>query len=285
MGQLQTKMIEDIQLRGYAPATCKEYVRCARSFVAYHMRPPTELGERDVRRFLLYLSQERKAGAATIKMYTAAIKFLYERTIHRPEVVARIPYIKVPQRLPDILSGTEIDALLAAMESTTYRAIVMTAYGAGLRISEVCSLEIGALDSKRMLIRVHGKGSRDRFVALPAQVLTTLRAYWKETRPKGPMLFPGQKRDACVSHSAVRKNLKTAAVKARIKKHVTPHGLRHAFGTHLLELGTDIRIIQMLLGHRSIRTTLRYTRVTPRLVAATTSPIDVPAEVRKKKLG
>jgi integrase/recombinase XerD len=285
MGQLQVKMIEDIQLRGYAPATCKEYVRCARSFVGYHMRPPTELGERDVRRFLLYLAQERKAGPATIKMYTAAIKFLYERTLDRPEVVAKIPYIKVPQRLPDILSGTEIDRLLAAMESTAYRAIVMTAYGAGLRIGEVCSLKVGDLDSKRMLIHVHGKGSRDRFVALPEQVLMTLRAYWKETRPKGPRLFPGHKPDTCISHAAVRANLKAAAVKARIKKHVTPHGLRHAFGTHLLELGTDIRIIQMLLGHRSIRTTLRYTRVTPRLVATITSPVDVPAEVRKKKLG
>jgi site-specific recombinase XerD len=144
---------------------------------------------------------------------------------------------------------------------------------------------VGDLDAKRMLIHVHGKGGRDRFVALPAQVLTTLRAYWKETRPKGTRLFPGHKRDACISHAVVRKNLKVAALKARIKKRVTPHSLRQAFGTHLLELGTDIRIIQMLLGHRSIRTTLHYTRVTPRLVATITSPIDVSAEVRKKKLG
>jgi integrase/recombinase XerD len=285
MGQLQTKMLEDLQLRGYAPTTCKEYVRCARSYVAYHMRPPTELGERDVRRFLLYLAQERKVGPATIKMHTAAIKFLYQRTLDRPEVVALVPYIKVPQKLPDILSGSEVDRLLAALESTAYRAIVMTAYGAGLRISEVCPLQVDRLDPKRMLIHVHGKGGRDRFVALPAQVLTTLRAYWKETRPKGPRLFPGRTPDACISHAAVRVNLKEAALKAGIRKRVTPHVLRHSFATHLLELGTDLRIIQMLLGHRSIRTTVRYTRVTPRLAAATTSPLDVPAEVRKKKLG
>jgi integrase/recombinase XerD len=285
MGQLQTKMIEDLQLRGYAPATCKEYVRCARSFVAYHMRPPTELGERDVRRFLLYLAQEREVGAATIKMHTAAIKFLYERTLDRPEVVARVPYIKVAQKLPDILSGSEVDGLLAAMESTAYRAIVMTAYGAGLRISEVCSLTLDRLDPKRMLIHVAGKGGRDRFVALPVQVLIALRAYWKESRPKGVMLFPGRNPDTAISHAAVRANLKAAAIKAAIRKRVTPHVLRHSFATHLLELGTDIRIIQMLLGHKSIRTTVRYTRVTPRLAAHTVSPVDVPAEVRKKKLG
>jgi len=227
MGQLQTKMVEDLQLRGYAPATCKEYVRCPRSFVAYHMRPPTELGERDVRRFLLYLAQERGVGPATIKMHTAAIKFLYERTLDRPEVVARVPYIKVPQKLPDILSGSEVDALLTAMESTAYRAIVMTAYGAGLRISEVCPLQVDRLDPKRRLIHVRGKGGRDRFVALPAQVLLTLRAYWKETRPKGPLLFPGRTPDACISHAAVRANLKQAAVQAGIRKRVTPHVLRH----------------------------------------------------------
>jgi integrase/recombinase XerD len=252
MGKHRDKMSEDLQLRGYSPRTCQHYIGCARSFVAYHMRSPDELGERDVRRFLLYLTLERKVGAATVKMHTAAIKFLYEHTLGRPEVVARIPYIKVPQKLPEILSGSEVDAILAALESIAYRAIVMTTYGAGLRISEVCPLEVPDLDTKRMLIRVRGKGARERFVALPEQVLTTLRAYWKEARPKGPMLFPGQQPGACVSHDAVRASLKAAAVKAKVKKRVTPHVLRHSFATHLLELGTDIRVIQMLLGHRLI---------------------------------
>lgn len=286
MGQLKTKMREDLQLRGYAPRTCERYVGCARSFVAYHMRSPTELGERDVRRFLLYLAQERKVGASTIKMHTAGIKFLYEHTLRRPEVVAAIPWIKVPQKLPDILSGSEVDALLEAMESTAYRAIVMTTYAAGLRISEVCPLEARDVDSKRMLLHVrHGKGGRERYVALPELVLLTLRAYWKYARPKGALLFPGQNPGTCVSHNSVRQNLHAAAAKAGVKKRVTPHVLRHTFATHLLELGTDIRVIQMLLGHRSLRTTLRYTRVTLRLIAGTTSPVDVPAEVRKQKLG
>lgn len=286
MGQLQDKMIEDLQLRRYAPATCERYVACARSYVAYHMRPPAQLGERDVRRFLLHLVQERGVGAATQKMYVAALKFLYEHTLGRPEVVAGIPWPKVNQKLPDILSGTEVDKLLEALESTTYRVIVMTAYAVGLRIREVCPLETGDLDPKRRLIHIrHGKGGSERYVPLPERVHFALREYWRAARPKGPQLFPGREPGACVSHAAVRTNLKIAAAKAGIKKRVTPHVLRHSFATHLLELGTDVRIIQMLLGHRSIRTTLRYTRVTPRLVAATTSPVDVPAAVRKQKLG
>ena len=285
MGQFKQKMIEDLQLRRYAPSTSEQYVACARSFVAYHMRPPTQLDERDVRRFLLHLVLERKVGAATQKMHVAGIKFLYEHTLGRPEVVAAIPWPKVRQTLPDILSGTEVDRLLEALESTTYRAIVMTAYAVGLRISEVCRLETGDIDPKRKLIDVHGKGGRDRYVPLPERVHFVLREYWKAVRPKGSQLFPGRELGTCVSHAAVRANLKVAADKARIKKRVTPHVMRHSFATHLLELGTDIRVIQMLLGHRSIRTTLRYTRVTPRLVAGITSPIDVPADIRKQKLG
>jgi len=286
MGQFKQKMIEDLQLRRYAPSTSEQYVAGAQSFVAYHMRPPTQLDERDVRRFLLHLVLERRVGAATQKMHIAGIKFLYEHTLGRPEVVAAIPWPKVRQKLPDILSGTEVDKLLEAVESTTYRAIVMVTYAVGLRISEVCALGIGDIDPKRMLIHVrHAKGGRDRYVPLPERVLFTLREYWKEMRPKGPHLFPGQQPGTWVSDAAVRKNLKVAVAKARITKHVTPHVMRHSFATHLLELGTDIRVIQMLLGHRSIRTTLRYTRVTTRLIAGITSPVDVPAEIRKQKLG
>jgi site-specific recombinase XerD len=286
MGQFKRKMIEDLQLRRYAPSTSEQYVACARSFVAYHMRPPTQLDERDVRRFLLHLALERRVGAATQKMHIAGIKFLYEHTLGRPEVVAAIPWPKVRQKLPDILSGTEVDQLLEALESTMYRAIVMTAYAVGLRISEVCRLEAGDIDPKRKVLHVrHAKGGRDRYVPLPERVLFTLREYWKAVRPAGPYLFPGQQPGTCISHAAVRKNLKAAADKARITKHVTPHVMRHSFATHLLELGTDIRVIQMLLGHRSIRTTLRYTRVTPRLIADTTSPVDVPVEIRRQKLG
>ena len=284
MGKLKDKMSEDLQLRRYAPSTCRQYMDCARNYVAYHMRAPDQLGERDVRRFLLYLVQEKKVSDSTHKMHVAALKFLYTITLNRPHVIAAIPWPKVRQKLPDILSGSETDALLDAMESVMYRAIIMTTYAVGLRIAEVCKLPVAAIDSKRMVIHVIGKGGRERVVPLPPLVLFTLRTYWKEAKCSGAILFPGQT-GACISASAVRNNLKVAAKKAGITKRVTPHVLRHSFATHLLELGTHISVIQMLLGHRSLRTTLRYTRVTPQMLAGIKSPVDVPREVRKQKLG
>jgi site-specific recombinase XerD len=192
----------------------------------------------------------------------------------------------VRQKLPDILSSTEVDGLLGAVESTKDRTIVMTAYGAGLRISEVCRLEVDAIDSRRMLRHVrHGKGGRERFVPLPERVLFALRRYGATERPTKPLRFPGQTPGPCVSAAAVRANLHEATKKAKLTKRVTPHVLRHTFATHRLELGTDLRVIQMLLGHASIRTTLRYPRVTDKHLARTTSPIDVLGTPKAKVIG
>jgi len=285
MGKLRDQMIEDLQLRDYSRRTCKEYVRCARAFVAYHRRPPKQMGELEVRQFLMHLLEKKKAGPATRKMHVAGIKFLYEVVLRRPEVVAAIPWPKVAHNVPEILSGSEVGKLLDAIDSTKQRAIVMTAYGAGLRINEVCGLRIVDIDSKRMTIRVQGKGGRERYVLLPERVLFVLRRYWLAERPKGSWLFPGQSKDCPVSAASVRFHLHAAAAKTGLRKRVTPHVLRHSFATHLLELGTDVRVIQMLLGHRSIRTTVRYTRVTSRLVAGTRSPIDVLGTPEQKKLG
>jgi integrase/recombinase XerD len=286
MGKTRDRMIQELRLRRYAPLTCKNYVDCARAFVAYHGRPAEEMGEREVRQFLLHLVLEKKAGAALQKMHVAGIKFLYAQTLRRPDVVAHIPWPKVRQALPDILSGSEVDQLLEAIESVKYRAIIMTTYGSGLRINEACRLRVEDIDSRRKLIHIrHGKGDRDRYVTLPERVLFTLRKYWVFERPKGAELFPGQKPGSCVSDSAVRENLRVAAEKAKLTKRITPHSLRHAFSTHLLELGTDLRVIQMLLGHRSIRTTLRYTRVTDKHLARIVSPVDVLGTPKAKVLG
>jgi site-specific recombinase XerD len=192
----------------------------------------------------------------------------------------------VDQVLPAILSGSEMDRLLDAIDSITYRAIVMTAYGSGLRISEVCTLHVSDIESRRMLIHVrNAKGGRDRYVTLPERVLLVLRRYWKVQRPQGPELFPGQRGATCISASAVRCNLHAAARTANLGKRVTPHCLRHSFATHLLELGTDLRVIQMLLGHRSIRTTVRYTRVTDKHLGRITSPVDVLGTAKATPLG
>ncbi len=286
MGKLRDRMIEDLQLRDCARKTCKEYVRCAGAFVAYHRRPPQEMGELEVRQFLMYLVGTKKAGPATRKMYVAGIKFLYEVTLRRPEVVAAIPWPKVAHAVPEVLSGTEVTRLLDAIESIKHRAVIMTAYGTGLRISEVCNLQVEDIDSKRMTLRVrHGKGNQARYVPLPERVLFLLRRYWAFEQPKRPWLFAGAQTGCPLSPASVRYHLGAAAKTTGLTKRVTPHVLRHSFATHLLELGTDIRVIQMLLGHRSIRTTVRYTRVTSRVLAKTKSPVDVLGTPKQKMIG
>jgi integrase/recombinase XerD len=286
MGKLSDQMTEDLQLRDYARRTCKAYVDCARAFVAYHRKPPQQMGELEIRQFLMHLLETRKAGPATRKMHVAGIKFLYEVTLRRPEVVASIPWPKVPHGIPQILSGSEVMSLLDAIESIKHRAVVMTAYGAGLRISEVCALHVDDIDSKRMTLRVReGKGNRARYVILPERVLFLLRRYWVLERPKKPWLFPGKQAGCPLSAASVRYHLAAAAKKTGLTKRVTPHVLRHTFATHLLELGTDVRVIQMLLGHRSIRSTVRYTQMTSRVLAKTTSPVDVLGTPKQKMIG
>ena len=280
-------MSQDLDLRGLAKKTRSEYLRCARLFFAYHHDPeqPERLGETEVRQFLTHRLVDDRVGHATLKVGVAALRFLFATTLKRPDIALTIAYPKVKSALPDILSGSEIDSLLHALDEPKYRAIVMTTYGAGLRISEVCSLTIPDIDSKRMLLHIRApKGGKDRFAPLPERVLFMLRRYWAATRPQGPILFPGREPGHCISVDAVRHHLHEAALQAGIQKPVTPHILRHSFATHLLELGTDIRVIQMLLGHSNIATTLRYARVTPGHVARVQSPIDLLGTPRAKKV-
>jgi site-specific recombinase XerD len=276
MGTIRDKMTADLELRGLASTTKKEYLQRAHNFVAYHRRPPTELGEQEIREFLLYLVNEKKVGSATQHMYVAAIKFLYATTLGRPEVVANIPWPKRPQTLPDILTGEDVERIFQQIASLKHRAILMTAYGAGLRISEACSLQTSDLDSKRMLIHVHkGKRSKDRYVMLSERLLDILRTYWKVARPEGPFLFPGAIPGRSITTDAVQRVLHKVVAEGHFTKRVTPHSLRHCFATHLLETGTDIRVIQRLLGHASLQTTARYTKVTERHIGRTKSPLDL----------
>jgi len=199
------------------------------------------------------------------KTHWAAIKFLYSKTLGRPEEVVDIPWPKMRQRLPDIPSAEEVAALLGAVENVAVRVVAMAAYGAGLRIAEACSLQARDIDAQRGLIHVRdGKRGRDRYVVLPERLLLCLREYWRATRPYGEYLFAAKRPDRHLSPDMVRRSLKDAASRVGLTKNVTPHVLRHAFATHLLENGTDIRVIQVLLGHSSIRSTARYTRVSKR---------------------
>jgi site-specific recombinase XerD len=270
-------MSDDLKLRGYRATTIRKYLIFAHNFVAHFRRCPTTMGEPELRAFLLYMLEEKKVAPSTLGTYVASLKFLYSVTLGRPEVAALIPYPKVPHTLPDILSFEEVTALLDALGSIRYRAVVTTLYASGLRITEACALKPGDIDSDRMLIHVRdGKRGRDRFVGLSQKLLELLRVYWAMARPPGPYLFTGLTTRGHVCAEAVRAALHTAARRVGLLKRVTPHVLRHSFATHLLERGADIRTIQILLGHRSIRSTARYTHVSERHIRATSSPLDQP---------
>ena len=275
MGQLRDKMLGDLKLRGYRSGTVRKYLFQVRKFVAYFRRCPTTMGEPEMRTFLLHLLEEVRVGPATLATYVASLKFLYGVTLQRPEVAALVPYPKVPHTLPDILSPEEVMALLDALGSVKYRAVVTTMYAAGLRITEACALKPADIDSARMMIHVrNGKRGRDRFVMLSEKLLELLRVYWKLERPPGIYLFGGLTKRGRVSPESVRRAVHEATRRIGLPKHVTPHVLRHSFATHLLERGADIRTIQVLMGHGSIRTTARYTQVSQRHIRATPSPLD-----------
>jgi integrase/recombinase XerD len=276
MGKLHDQMRDDLLLKAYSPYTLRSYLGCVRHFVRYYMRSPQDMGEQEVRDFLLHLVRDRKASPATQDMHVNALKFLYTVTLKRPEVVKDISHPKRPQTLPVILSPEEVLRIFEAIRSVKYKAIIATAYAAGLRVSEVCGLRIADIDSQRMRIHVRaGKGKKDRYVMLGESLLALLRQYYQAARPKGEYLFPGQKPQRHLTTTAVNKVLRQVIAATGLSKRVTMHTLRHCFATHLLEAGTDIRILQVLLGHSSIRTTLRYTHITDRLVQKLVSPLDL----------
>ena len=276
MGKLHDQMEGDLILKAYSPHTQKAYLRGARHFARHYMRSPQEMGEQEVRDFLLHLVRDRNASPATQDMYVNALKFLYAVTLKRPEVVKDLSHPKRPKTLPVILSPAEVLRVFAAIHSVKYKAIIAIAYAAGLRISEVCSLSVSNIDSQRMRIHIRsGKGKKDRYVMLGERLLTLLRQYYQAVRPQGKYLFPGQKPHSHISTSSVSRVLQKVIQETGLSKKVTMHTLRHCFATHLLEAGTDIRILQVLLGHSSILTTLRYTHITDRLVQKLVSPLDM----------
>jgi site-specific recombinase XerD len=205
----------------------------------------------------------------------SALRFLYHVTLKQDRIIEMIPFPKQEYPLPVILSPEEVLRLLEAAPSFTHHVIFSTMYGTGLRVSEALHLQVPDLDSQRMMIRIEqGKGHRDRYVPLSPKLLQLLRTYWRQLRPQ-PWLFPGQFPTQPLSREAVGDAIARASARAGLNKHVNPHSLRHAFAVHLLEAGTDIRKIQLLLGHRSLSTTARYLRLATTTVCAITSPLDL----------
>lgn len=288
MNPLYHRFEEDLKLCGRSDGTRAQYLRHLQRCAAYFRALNSELREvsdEDLRYYLLH-HLTSGSGPAARKMAIAALKFFFETTLRQHHRLAWLRYPKMPRTLPTILSGSEVLALLEALTSPTYRTVVMVLYGTGLRISEACALQVSQIDSKRMVLVVRrGKGNKDRVVPLPQRLLDTLRLYWKQTRPPLPYLFPGARPGQPLSPSAVREVLHQAAASCGLQKRVTPHCLRHSFATHLLEIGTDLRVIQALLGHSSIRTTVLYTQVSPLFAARTPSPLDLLGTPKAAVLG
>ena len=276
METLRDRMEADLKIGGYSPSTRKIYLLYARLFAKHHMRSPKVMGVREIRQFLLHLVEERMASRATVRQARAALTFLYTRTLNRPTEVAWIPVPRKEHRLPVVLSGTEVGRLLDAVRSPKYRAVVMTMYAGGLRIREACRLRPENIDSKRMVLIVRdGKGGVDHCTVLSTRLLECLREYWREERPEGGWMFPGRHPDRHLQPDAVRAAFRAARIAAGIQKQATPHALRHSFATHLLESGVDTAVIQALLGHKHIRTTMVYTHVSAETIGRTTSPLDL----------
>lgn len=266
-------MLEELQRCNYSESTNDCYLRHITEFARYFRRSPAQLGPEEIKQFQLYLVREKKISWATLCQATAALRFLYVKTLGRAFMTTKIPYPRRAKRLPTVLSREEVDHLLNAAVSLKQRALLMTLYGAGLRVSEACHLTPSDVDSARMVLHVRqAKGNKDRHAILPAMLLETLRQYWKTRRPTR-WLFPGHG-DQPMNTRSVFAMVRSVAARTNISKTVSPHTLRHSFATHLLESGTDLRTIQLLLGHADIRTTIIYLHLSRRHLRSVVSPLD-----------
>jgi site-specific recombinase XerD len=269
-------MLEDMQVRNLALTTQESYVQQVTQFARHFHQSPEELGPEAIRAYQVYLTQERQLAPGSISIAVAALRFLYKVTLQRDwPVIELIPAPKKPQTLPIVLSRAEVQQFLESVPQRKHRTVLTVCYAAGLRISEAVRLQLTDIDSQRMVLRVEqGKGQKDRYVMLSPKLLELLRAWWKVARPR-PWLFPGGRPGGHITQRAVERVSRQAQRACGIPKPITPHSLRHAFATHLLEAGADLRRIQLLLGHRSLATTARYLRVATSTVCATASPFDL----------
>lgn len=275
MGKLRDQMQADLELRGLSPKTQKIYLGQVSNFALYFNKSPEQLGESEVKRYLLYILRERGASFSSVNQCYSALRFLYQRTLNRKWVVEKIPYPKSQKKLPVVLDRTEVEALFSATRNLKHRAILMVTYSSGLRVSETAHLKVSDIDSKRMMVRIRqGKGSKDRYSILSHVALEVLRQYWREYRPS-EWLFPGEWPDKPISERSIQKAFDKAKKLAGITKPATVHTLRHSFATHLLEAGTDLHHIQLLLGHRSPKTTTIYMHVSRKDLGRIVNPLDL----------
>lgn len=274
MTLLRQRMIDEMRLRNFAAGTQHNYLHHIEGLANYFKLSPDKLDLEAIREYMVYLIEDRKLSAESVNQFVSAAIFLFLDVLELPWGREQFPRARRRHRLPVVLSQEEAVQFFEHVPGLKYRAILMTCHGAGLRISEAVSLKVSSIDSDRMLIRVEqGKGGKDRYVTLSPRLLELLRAWWRAARPTD-WLFPGWRTGKHVSAASVQNACREAALRSGLRKRITAHTLRHSFATHLLEGGTDIRVIQVLLGHSRIDTTAHYTAVSPGTVGTVVTPLD-----------
>ncbi|MGF6541927.1 tyrosine-type recombinase/integrase [Paraburkholderia youngii] len=277
---LRQRMIDDMRMRQLSPKTQYAYLRVVREFARFLHRSPDTASAEDLRRYQLHLVDH---GTSPVSLNAAitGLKFFFEITLRQPELMARMQPVRVPRVLPVVLSPDEVRRLIAAAGNLKHQTALSVAYGAGLRASEVVALKVGDIDSQRMTLRIEqGKGRKDRYAMLSPVLLERLRVWWRVARAQGKMLdggwlFPGMDPVNPLTPKQLNRAIHAAAVTAQIDKRVSMHTLRHSFATHLLEQKVDIRVIQVLLGHKKLETTALYAQVATDLLREVTSPLEL----------
>ncbi len=279
MTPLRQRMLEELQRRNFTQATIDSYILAAKDFANYFGKSPALLGAEDVRSYQLHLIKDKKLAPNTVKVRMSALRFLYWRTLKRRDLhFDDLPLTKTPVKLPEVLSPEEVVRLIEGASSLMHRTMLMVLYATGIRRAELTRLKVGDIDSKLMVVHIReGKGQRDRDLPMTPKLLEALREYWRWARPK-VYLFPspysaGDKEEP-ISTKTVYHACREAAVRAGLTKAVHPHTLRHSFATQLLDSGADLRTIQDLLGHSSLKHTEVYTHLSQRHMRAATNPLD-----------
>ena len=274
MTELRRRMPEELRLRNYSPKTVEVYLRRVANFAQPFKLSPDRLGPEHIGQYQLFLVQRKQVAWAVFNQTVCALRFFYHHVLHRHWMIEHIPDPRHEEKLPVVLSPAEVVAVFAATRHLKHRTILMTIYATGLRVSELTHLRVSDIDSQRQVICVRqGKGRKDRQVMLSLKLLELLRIYWKSYRPT-VWLFPGKPAERPITREAVFLICRQASKAAHLSKRISPHTLRHCFATHLLEDAIDLRRIQLLLGHRNLKTTARYLHVSNLAVRTTVSPLD-----------
>lgn len=283
MSELRERMVRDMQLRRLAASTQEAYLFAVYRLAKHYRRPPDQITDGEVQDYLLHLMNKQHAAWSTCNQFVCGVRFFFETTLGRASIRLALPPRRAEQRLPEILSTQELERLFSAVTNIKHITLLKTLYATGLRVSEAVKLKAADIDGERMTVRVEqGKGRKDRYAALSPRLLQDLRAYWRAYRP-GAWLFPGQPPERHLPAGTAYTIYTRAKLAAGIKKGGGIHALRHAFATHMLEAGVDLRTLQELLGHRSIGTTQRYLHVTRKSFGAPGNPLDLLALGKTKR--